>query len=242
VTPRVGLVYQPLPDVVSIFSSFSMSFDPPPGGPRLTPDPLKPETGQAWEIGTKVNVVKNLTAQATWFYITKHNYTVDTTTNSPPFFVTTQVGQLTANGVELSLIGQVTERLSTSTNYTIIDTVLRDDTNPDINDKHAQGVPANAASVWSRYNWIQDTDTKRTFGTALGVVYVDTRRAAFTGDLRLPAYMRWDAGVYYNKGRFNSAVYLENLFDKGYYAGSVNQFQVTPGAPFNVRAQMGVTF
>ena len=54
--------------------------------------------------------------------------------------------------------------------------------------------------------------------------------------------MRWDAGIYYARNRFKASVYLENLFDEDYAAASINEFQVYPGAPFNVRAKLSYTF
>ena len=84
---------------------------------------------------------------------------------------------------------------------------------------------------------------QQTFGLALGVTGVGQRLGDFTTPaFTLPAYARWDAGVYYRRGRWNSSVYFENIFDTVYYAGSVNQFEVFPGAPFNVRAQVAYRF
>jgi hypothetical protein len=37
-------------------------------------------------------------------------------------------------------------------------------------------------------------------------------------------------------------MYFENIFDARYYTGSISQFQVYPGAPFSVRAQLGCRF
>ena len=52
-SPRVGIVYQPIPEKLSYYAMYSDSFDPPGGGPRLTLEPLKPELGQTWEGGIK---------------------------------------------------------------------------------------------------------------------------------------------------------------------------------------------
>lgn len=239
-TPRVGLVYQPLPEVWSIFGSYSRSFDPPGGGPRLTPDPLKAEIGEAWEVGTKLQITQRLAGEATWFWIQKDNVTIDMTSSAPPFFVTSQVGQQTSQGVELSLIGKITDRWTTTSNYTITDAVLRDPTNADLDDRRPRNVPRHIVNLWSRYNVVQ-TEI-HTLGGGLGMLYVDDRLAAFGGDVRLPDFTRWDAGVFYNRGPWDVSLYLENVFDKQYYAGSVNDFQITPGAPLTVRGQVGVTF
>ena len=239
-TPRVGLTYQLTPDVWSVYGSYSRSFDPPGGGPRLTSDPLQAETGEGWEVGTKVEFTKHLAGQMTWFWIQKDNVTIDTTTSSPPFFVTSQVGQQTSQGLELSLIGRINDRWSTTSNYTITDAVMRDPTNPALDDRRPRNVPRHLVNLWTRYDVIQTTE--HTLGGGLGMMYVDDRLASFGGETRLPDFTRWDAGVFYNRGLWDLSLYLENLFDKEYYSGSVNDFQITPGAPLTLRGQVGVTF
>uniref|UniRef100_A0A7C4LKQ9 TonB-dependent siderophore receptor n=1 Tax=Schlesneria paludicola TaxID=360056 RepID=A0A7C4LKQ9_9PLAN len=239
-TPRVGVLYQPLPDLLSLYGSYSRSFDPPGGGARLTDDPLLPELGEAWEVGAKYQLHRKLAAQAAWFWIQKDNYTIDTVLSTPPFFATSQVGQQTSQGAEFSLVGQITDRWSTTSNYTITDAVLRDPTNADLDDRRPRNVPRHIVNLWTRYNVVQNSD--HTLGAALGMVYVDDRLASFGGDLRLPDFTRWDAAFFYTRRRWDFGLYLENLFDKAYYSGSVTDFQITPGAPFTIRGQAGVTF
>jgi len=142
--------------------------------------------------------------------------------------------------VEMSLIGKITDRWTTTSNYTITDAVLRDPSNADVDDRRPRNVPRHIVNLWSRYNVVQ-TEI-HTLGGGLGMLYVDDRLAAFGGDLRLPDFTRWDAGMFYNRGPWDVSLYLENVFDKQYYAGSVNDFQITPGAPVTVRGQVGVTF
>lgn len=80
-------------------------------------------------------------------------------------------------------------------------------------------------------------------GAAMGVVYVGEREAAvFPSGVVLPGYSRWDAGLYYRRGQFNTNVYLENLFDLQYAQSSANEFQIFQGAPFNVRAAVWYAF
>lgn len=239
-TPRVGLVYQPIPDELSLFTSYSRSFDPPPGGPRLTNDPLMPEVGEAWEIGAKFQLNPRLAAQATWFWINKQNVTIDATSSEPPFFVTTQVGSQMSQGVELSLIGHLTDRWLTTSNYTFTDALMSDDSNPLVDGRRPRNVPRHMVNLWTRYNLVQTNE--QTLGAGLGMVFVDDRLAALGGDTRLPDFTRWDAGVFYNRGRWDLSLYIENLFDKAYYAGSVDDFQIFPGAPLTLRGMASVSF
>lgn len=236
-SPRVGVVYEPVPERLSYYAMHSESFTPPPGLPQENPDPLLPELGQSWEGGVKMKVLDGLSITAAGFYITRENVTQ----LLPSGFFVAQVGRQRSQGAEIEILGQINQRWSMVANYAYTDTLLSDDTHPEFNGQRALGVPYNMANVWTRYNVIQDE--QRTLGLALGVVYVGQRLGDFVNPpFLLPDYTRWDAGIYYVRGRLDASVYFENLFDTVYYTGSVNQFEVFPGAPFNVRAQIGCRF
>ena len=126
-------------------------------------------------------------------------------------------------------------------NYAYTDTLLSDPTDPGIDGQRALGVPYNMANLWTRYNLVQNQC--RTFGLGLGVIYVGDRLGDFvTPAFLLPAYTRCDAGIYYRQGRCDLSGYFENIFDARYYVGSVSQYEVYPGAPFNVRVQLSYHF
>ena len=129
-------------------------------------------------------------------------------------------------------------------NWCYVDTLLTDPANPSFNNQPALGVPHNTVNLWSRYNVIQDQ--QRTIGFALGVIYVGQRLGDYIAppspQFFLPGYTRWDAGVYYRRGRLDTSLYLENLFDTRYYVSSISQYQIYPGAPFTVRAQVACRF
>ena len=237
-SPRVGLIYEPLPEELSFYATYTECFAPPAAGPYMDTGPLRPELGQIWEGGIKMQPLTALTVNVAGFYITKEN----TTRYDPYTFSAAQVALQRSQGVEINAIGKVTARLSLLANYAYTDTLQRD-ANPalaDINGKRVLGVPYNMANVWSRYNLLQCEH--RTLGVGLGVVYVGERLGDYDSAFTLPAYTRWDAGVFYKQGRFDASMYLENLFDARYYTGSISQYEVFPGAPFNVRAQVAYTF
>jgi len=235
-TPRVGLVYEPLPKELSLYTSYSTSFDPPAGGVYRNANPLKPETGHTIEAGVKWDVIdQRLSLIASSFYIVKDNVTTQDS-----FLFSTQIGQQRSQGVELSAVGQVTDSLSIITNYAYIDSRSFDDTTPAINGKRFRGVPYNSANAWVRYNLVDDGC--QTLGVAAGIVFLGERAGDLQNSFNLPGYTRYDAGVFYNRGLLNAQVYLENLFDRRYYSSSIDQFSVFPGTPFNMRATVGIQF
>ena len=101
-------------------------------------------------------------------------------------------------------------------------------------------MPYNTANFWTRYNVVQDE--VQTLGAAIGLVYLDNRPGDLTNTFDLPSFARWDAGLFYNRGRGYAALYAENLFDVYYAASSIDSFQVAPGAPANVRATVGFVY
>ncbi len=242
--PRIGLVYQPVPEKLSYYAVYSDSFDPPGGGARIYDQPLLPELGQTWEGGVKAKVSDGLTLTAAAFYITKENVTTDIFNGQT--IVTSQVGRQRSQGVELDAVGQITEVWSVLANWCYVDSLLNDPSNPLFDGRPARGVPHNTMNVWSRYNLIQNREQQKTFGFALGMVFVDERLGdylpASVPEFSLPSYVRWDTGLYYQRGRLDAMLYLENLFDSEYYVSSISQYQVQPGAPITARAQVGYRF
>jgi iron complex outermembrane recepter protein len=246
VSPRAGVVYQPLgDDSLSGYYSYSQSFTPPSGGAYFDFGPLSPVLGESHEAGIKMLLLPDLALTACGFHITKQN---DTFLLDPGAL--TQVGEVRSQGAELNLLGAITDDWFVTANYTYTDTLVTD-TNPLINGRRARNVPYNLANLWTRYNFYNYEDG--VIGAALGLIYYGDRPASLTApntfifdeppfDVRLPAYTRWDAGLYYRRGGFNTAVYLENLFDVQYAQSSVNYFQIFQGAPFNVRATVSYLY
>jgi len=233
-TTRLGLVYRPTgDDVWNFYYSYATSFTPPGGGIYLNNN-LQPILGEAHEIGLKTEVLEDLWLTAAAFHITRQNDAFNVQS-----IVLTQIGQVRSQGVELNLIGNLTDNWSVIANYTYTDTLLTDP-DPAFNGRLARNVPYNSANLWTRYKlWANDVDT---FGAALGCVYLGQRAADLSNTLFLPAYTRWDAGVYYQRGRWNASVYLENLFDIQYAAASANVNQINQGAPFNTRATISFLY
>jgi iron complex outermembrane receptor protein len=235
-SPRGGLIFQPFEDErLSLYYVYSQAFSPPGGGAYLNPGGLRPVLGETHEVGVKTLLLPNLALNTAGFYTTRQNADLNT---SSVFLI--QVGQERSQGAEINLMGQMTDRWNVIGNYTYADVRLSDATFPAFDGKRQRGVPYNTMNVWSRYNVIQNET--HIVGAAAGLIYLDQRPGDLANTFNLPAYSRWDAGMYYTRGRFNGGVYLENLFDKQYAASSINQFQVFPGAPFNCRAMGSIVF
>ena len=235
-TPRGGLIYQPFADEsLSFYYTYGQSFSPPGGGVYQNLNPLRPVIGEIHEAGIKTELTENLSLNAAGFYITRRNADL----NTGSFFLT-QVGEERSQGAEVNLLGQISERTSAIANYTYADVRLFDPFDPTFDGKRQRNVPYNSANFWVRHNLVQNEC--HTFGVALGLIYLDSRPGDLANTFELPAYGRWDGGLYYERGPLYASCFLENLFDKEYAAASVDRAQVYPGAPFNARAQVGIVW
>ena len=235
-TPRVGAVYQPFEEPLSFYGTYSQSFEPPPGGPYRNPEPLQPETGELFEVGFKADLLdRQLSLTVAAFHLEKQNVFVQ-----DDLLFATQVGAQRSQGLETSVAGRLTERWSVTANYSYIDSRILADNDPRLVGQRFRGIPYNQSSVWSRYNVVQDEC--RTLGLAAGMILVGDRTGDLQASFRLPGYVRWDAGLFYERSQFHLSVYVENVFDREYYVGSVNNLAVFPGMPLNVRAQAGWRF
>ncbi len=242
-SPRVGMTYDLVPNTMSVYWGYSRSFTPSVGAINFTPVALIPETGDIWEGGIKTYLLDDLYVTAGGFYIKENNVNVEIFNPSPgpnqPAFTATQVGTIRSQGAEVSVTGEITNRLTTTSNFAYVDTA-QDSVDPFINGKSVRGVPNWTGNVWVRYNFIQER--QQTLGAALGMIYVGDRVGDYFSPLVLPQYDIWDLGFYYTQGRLTTQLVWNNIFDSDYAVSSISQYQVMPGAPSNVRFQVGYTF
>lgn len=238
-TPRVGVVVQPIPEMLSTYFNYSRSFHPPGGGGfPFTTDPVQAEDGESFEGGVKSLLLENLVLHVAGFHVTRQNVPFANFGAFGPEFY--QVGQERSQGAEVELLGQLTDNWSMIGNYAYVDTKLTDAQNPAFGGQRSRNVPLNQWSLWTRYDLL--ATRQQTIGIAGGFRYLDERTANLAGTVELPSYTRWDAGAYYRRGYWDTSLFVENLFDTEYAASSINENQVLPGSPATLRAQIGARF
>ena len=173
-TPRAGLVYQAIPDLLSTYFSYSRSFQPPNGLLNSLGQPVLPEHGQLYEAGIKAELLDGLALYACGFHTTRTNVGISAPDGmGNVLFV--QNGEERAQGAEVNLVGSITDYWSVIANYAYTDTRL---SNPDVPALAAGGVqqrntPYNSGNIWTRYNLVDDGC--QTFGVALGMVALGER-------------------------------------------------------------------
>jgi len=233
-SPRGGLVFMPLGDEnLCCYYNYSQSFVPPGGGifqGTFNGRNLLPITGQGHEAGIKTMLLPNLALNACGYRVMRFNDEFNTGA-----FLINQVGEVRSQGADVNLIGNVTDYWTVTSNYTYADSRLFD-ASEGFNGQNTRNVPFNTVNIWNRYNIVQNEVT--TLGVGLGVYGLGQRPADLQNSLFLPAFQRWDAGVYYNRGRMTSSFYFYNIFNKHYDWFSQNVNSIVQGSPAGMRAQV----
>lgn len=238
VTPRVGLVYQPV-EPVSLYASYSRSFQPITST-NFFGEPFVPETGEQFETGVKLDFLRRrLRATAAVFQITRANV-LATDPNDPRNSI--QIGEQQSRGFEFDLNAQPVRRWNTILTYAFTDAVITEDTTRDASGRfflvgnQLLGTPRQTASLWTSYEF--DKGLLRGFGAGAGAFAVGRRFGDNAHTFTVPGYTRVDAAVFYKifrqeKLRYRLAFNLNNVFDRVYYSGVRGRYSIEPGAPIN---------
>lgn len=235
VSPRVGLILKPQPNV-SIYGSYSQSFLPRSGDQFLTlsatQQNLAPERFTNYEVGAKWDIRPDLNLTLALFQLDRTN----ATTPDPENVLTTiNIGETRTRGVEIGLAGRILPNWQTSGGYTYQDGELRGNGFVRLGQ-----LPRHQFALWNR------VDLDRRLGVGLGVVHQSSQFAAIRTlptTTRLPAFTRVDAAVFLKASdNLELQLNVENLLDEDYFADAHNNNNITPGAPINARFTVRLTY
>jgi iron complex outermembrane receptor protein len=222
VKPRVGLLWQPIPQL-SLYGNYVENFGL--SNPPVVNQPLLPPTSATqWEAGVKTELDNRFTATFAWFDIVKTNVA----TPSPDPVLAAQgvqvaTGAVRNTGVELDFKGQVTPEVKVIGSYAIIDSKIIADNNGNLGHR-LFAVPHKSGSLWAVYEPEAEPFKGFAFGAGLyGQSNVEFDNAnSFT----LPGYITVNLMARYKftyeKTRLTFQLNVNNLLDKGYFltAGS----------------------
>lgn len=235
-SPRVGIVYQPIP-AVALYGSYSTSFNPSFGTIRNPDDSnFDPEIGRQFEVGVKADVSNRFSITLAAFDIRKENIQVPDPDD--PLF-TRQSGEQTSRGIELYAVGEILPGWNLVAGYTYLDAFVNKDTT-EIEGNILTNVPTNEFSLWTTYEIQQGSLNGLGFG--LGLFYIGERQGDLENTFTLPSYFRTDAALFYDRDRWSVQLNVENLFDVEYFAGADSRLRVDPGAPFTIRGRVSFRF
>jgi len=234
-SPRFGAIYKPQENI-SIYASYAKSFLPRSGDQFLTLNPtnanLAPETFENYEIGVKWDLTPALSLTTALFRLDRDDQSIllDNQGN------TTLSGSRT-KGIEVQLVGKLTEDWQINAGYSYLDGQQRNAATTGGQDLRLFQVPEHMISLWTKYDFTEK------FGAGAGVTHQSSQFATNDNSVRIPAFTRVDAALYYDVSeKVQVQLNIENLFDETYYPSVHNNDNISTGEPLNARLTVKLGF
>jgi iron complex outermembrane receptor protein len=214
VSPKFGLVYQPVKDKVAIFANYMNGFQniAPITQPDQTIFTPKPQYGNQWEVGTKLNSWNNrIIGSVSYYNIDITNVIRPNPTNTA---FSLQDGSSVSKGVEADITISPVNGLNVVLGYGYNELEYKKSTAA--NEGLKYGFPKHAANLWASYRLLSSPLK------GLGIGFGGNRLSAIyenneLGALTIPSYTRLDATLFYDQPRYRLGLKLNNLTDKKYW-------------------------
>ena len=238
VSPRVGLVYKPS-EPLSLYASYSNSYLPRAGEQlaslSLTNASLRPEEFTNYEIGAKWDVAQSVSLTAALFHLDRTNVAVTDANDVTRLIL---VDGTKTEGIEIGARGRVTDAWSVLGGYAYTQGEISSRQSATV--AKGNSVPylsRHSASLWNRYDFTEN------WGAGLGVIAQSAYFAATDNAVRIPGFARVDAAIFWKiNERWGAQVNAENLLGTKYYPVAHSNNNITPGAPFSIRAALTARF
>jgi len=228
-SPRVGLIYRPA-EPLTLYASYATSFKPQTDNVYNAGNP-RPETGELYEIGSRLDLSPDLTLSTAAFRIIRNNVAAADPVNTGFSVIT---GQQRSEGVEADLAGQVLPGWKVIGGISVLDARITRDTTFAVGNRLV-GAPAFSGSIWSTYQFQEGVLLGWTVGA--GITYVGRRAGDLNSSYAVGGYARLDAAVFYDFGEHaRFSINARNLTDRRYIEQPFNPFNNLPGAPLSVLA------
>ena len=225
-SPKFGLLYQPLLDQLSIFANYQNGFTNV--APQLVGDPdaglqtletFDPEQANQLEFGVKTNLFNNRLNATVSYYAIKVKDRVITDPSSP--FNKIQGGEVESKGFEIEINTNPIKGLNIRAGFSNNNSeTTKSDNNEILNRRPLEAGPKTQYNLWTNYEFQQGSLDG--FGIGMGFNGASKRFAinyASTGEFILPSYTIANASVYYQADKYRIGLKLNNAFNKEYYKG-----------------------
>ena len=244
-SPRAGVIWAPTA-ASTYYVSYSYAFLPSAEqlGLATTNAILDPETATNYEVGARWDLLPKLAFSTSVFRLERNNVK-SVNPAIPGTFV--QSGQQRTQGVELGLQGDVMPRWQVYGGYAWMDARVTQPFNSNTTATTASLVPAgnkvglvpeHTLSLWNKF------ELGNGWASGIGAIYQGGSYTSFLNTVRLPAFARADAALYYTfaGGKTRLSLNVENVFNKKYWPTVDGDNNISVGAPVNARLTLNTTF
>jgi catecholate siderophore receptor len=237
VSPRMGMIYQPIAPV-SVYGSYTVSYLPSSGDQfsSLTTitEQAKPERFASYEGGVKWEPHPGLALTAAAYRLDRRN-TRAPDPNDPTRIV--QTGSQRTKGVEVGIAGQITSAWRIAGGYARQDAIVTSATTAAQAGARVAQVPRHTLSLWNHYQVLPR------LGAALGLLYRTDIFATIDNSVLLPGYTRLDFAAFYSLTKeLRMQANLENALNRKYWANADSNTNLSPGSPRTLRFALAAGF
>lgn len=224
-SPKMGLVYQPVIDKVSIFANYMNGFtnvapSETVNGTTRTPIVFNPEHANQIEFGTKLNVFKDkLYATLSYYNIKVSDQVYSVRPNATDVIYYQDGGQLN-RGFEAEFIANPINGLNIILGYSYNDATLTEGDADFVGFRPESAGAYNLANLWASYKFTDGV--LRGFGLGFGGNYVGDNKImnrATAGTFTIPEYVELNGSLFYNAPKFNVSLKINNITNQEIYDG-----------------------
>jgi len=248
-SPKFGLVYQPIKGRLSVFGNYMNGFSnvapaqvANADGTNVHTKTFEPEHANQMEFGIKTNLIKNrLTSSVSYYNILVKNRVMQDPTNINN---STQGGEVESSGIEIDLSSSPVDGLDITLGYSYNESkVLKATagTSYAVEGRRPDDAgPKSMLNAWATYRFTKGK--LKGFGLGFGANAASERyiqNSAVTGTFALPAYTVLNASVFYNTANYRITCKLDNLANEVYYKGWST---INPQRPRSISASFTFIF
>ncbi|MCG8314720.1 MAG: TonB-dependent receptor, partial [Pseudomonadales bacterium] len=235
---RAGVVYQAT-DTMALYASFGEGFRPNSGS-DFKGDAFEPEESESKEVGIKFDTIGGrLSTTVAVFQMEKSNVLTADPVNSG---FSAALGAAESEGLEIDVIGNLTDSLHLLFNYAYVDAGTKTDL---YNADWGIDIPAGSELVnipQHQANLLLAKDlmiSGRASSLGFSINYVSDRLGGVVdpisgqpSDFRLPSYTLFNAfGSHQLTDKVKVSLNIDNITNEKHYVSSYNKWWITPGAP-----------
>jgi iron complex outermembrane recepter protein len=228
-SPKFGLVYQPIENKLSLFANYMNGFKnvapskiSGPASSVIGINIFKPEHANQYEFGVKTSLLQDkISITASYYNIFVQNK-VSADPNNPLNSV--QGGEVKSQGIEVSVIANPIEGLNIITGFSNNNSEVTKELTPTdgyLGYRPEEAGPETLINFWASYT-LTNTKLKGLnlgVGTNYASEYKTLNRGNGIGSFTLPSYSILNSAISYTISGFNIAVRVNNILNEKYYSG-----------------------
>ncbi|MFB0495991.1 iron complex outermembrane receptor protein [Mucilaginibacter sp. OAE612] len=224
-SPKLGLVYQLIPEQVALFGNYMNGFsnNAPVSQPDGSLSAFKPSQANQWESGVKLDLFNGkLNSTVSYYHIKVSDVIHSDFTPGRSAYQVQDGGQL-SKGYEAEVIAHPFAGFNLIAGYAHND-IYTINTNPNVDGLRQWTGPSETANLWLSYHFLKS----KFKGLGLGIggnyngkAYIMQSRSA--GEFYLPAYTVLNAAISYDQPVYRVSLKMDNLTDKVYWGSYVSQ-------------------